>query len=171
MQNIFEKNCPVKKHRVCNDSYPLWETSIIQKLRRAKDRAYRDGKPSFIYLRNTLDMFIKKAKQSYFDRKVNSLKAGTASWWRSIKAIEKGTNTRSPSNYLIDDKLCSSQMFVNKQSEYYSGLAEPLQDPPTPAKIKDYKPDEISIGQVKRYLRQIQWLKLSVTFVTPWWFN
>ena len=83
------------------------------------------------------------------------MKAGTANWWRSIKTMESGTKAKSPAHYLIDDALCDPQTFVNKQNDYYSSLATPKQEPADLDKQSIYHPDEISIGQVKKYLRQM----------------
>mgnify|MGYP001803318362 CR=1 FL=1 len=93
--------------------------------------------------------------QSYFNRKVNSLKAGTANWWRSIKTMESGTKAKLPAHYLIDDALCDPQRFVNKLNDYYSSVATPKQEPAVLDKQSIYRPDEISVGQVKKYLRQM----------------
>ena len=169
MQRIFHQNCPTKRFRVSNDTNPAWETPIIQKLRRAKDRAYRDGKPTFLYLRTTLNIFIEKAKRSYFNRKVNSLKAGTANWWRSIKTMESGTKAILPAHYLIYNALCDPQTFVNKLNDYYSSLATPKQEPADLDKQSIYHPDEISIGQVKKYLRQMDSRKSVHSGDFPTW--
>ena len=89
VKDIYEKHCPSKKFRVRSDSDPGWDTPLIQKLRHAKDRSYM--KPSYPYFCKTLDLFITKAKQAYYQQNANSLKAGSGNWWKNVKSLESET--------------------------------------------------------------------------------
>jgi hypothetical protein len=155
IQDIYSHHCPIKRFRIKNNSHPAWETPIIQKLRRAKDRAYRLGNPSYIYLKRTLDLFIAKAKRAHYNKQVNSLKAGRANWWRSIKAIESNTVSKAQSHYIIDDMLCDPQQFVNKLNDYYISISKPLSCQPgsIPDIPQNLELDTISIGEVKQRLK------------------
>mgnify|MGYP001790979048 CR=1 FL=1 len=137
------------------DSKPAWETPLIQKLRRAKDKAFTLGKPTYEYLRKTLETIIAKAKQRYYDNKINNLKAGTANWWRSIKSLDTTANTNPPSHYIIDNELCTPAQFACRLNNYYNNIAGDQPQPniiPTPS---NQRTDEISIGLIKSALKNV----------------
>jgi hypothetical protein len=171
ISDIFNLHCPIKRFRMKNSSHPAWETPIIQKLRRAKDRAFRQGKSSYIYLKKTLDIFICKAKKEHYNNKVNNLKAGRATWWQNIKAIENNTTAKAPAHYILDDKLCDPQQFVNKLNAYYASIAEPMshQNSNIDSSDKEYDLDPVSIGEVKKHLKSINSTKsVSSEDYPPW---
>ena len=96
---------------------------LIQKLRRAKDKAYTKGKPTYAYLHKTLELFIAKAKKRYYDQKLNSLKAGSGNWWKSLKSLDKNANTKTQKYYSIDGKLSSPQL-VNQVNDYNVNISD-----------------------------------------------
>ncbi|MEM9855555.1 MAG: hypothetical protein AAF841_14080 [Pseudomonadota bacterium] len=106
-----------------------------------------------------MDIFLAKAKQSYYDRKVNSLKVGSGNWWRNIKSIDHNAKAKSPqAHYIVDNTLYDPQRFVDKLANYYATIAK-CSTTTEECQSNDSSPDvnnqAVSIGEVKQYLRRI----------------
>jgi hypothetical protein len=152
---IYHKHCPIRHLRIKTDSKPAWETPLIQKLRRAKDKAFTQGKPTYTYLRQILEILISKAKQRYYDSKINHLKAGSTNWWRSIKSLDPTTKSDPQSNYIIDGDLCTPNQFACNLNSYYNNIAGVQPQPTVIIPPTSHKAEVISIGLVKLALKNI----------------
>ena len=171
VQDIYQKHCPLKRYRVKQDSSPTWETPLIQKLRRAKDKAYSKGKPTYAYLRKTLELFIAKAKKRYYDQKLNNLKAGSGNWWKSVKSLDNNANTKTQKYYNIDGKLSSPQQLVNQLNDYYVNISDASAGNRMTPHTSAWLPttNEVSIGQVKLVLKNLNSQKANHSDDYPSW--
>lgn len=111
IQQIVNRHCPLRKVRVRDDN-PPWETNLTRKIRRARNKAYKNNKPSYKYLNKLLKKMISRNKKAQIDKRVNNL--DNSNWWSSLSYITGAKKKFPPLGYLIDDKWNSPQELASK---------------------------------------------------------
>jgi exonuclease III len=102
MRAIADKVCPLKRIRV-RDDHPPWENQLTQKIRRARDRAYKKSAPSYKYLSGVLKGIIAKNRKAWVARTITSLSNGDKRWWQRAKSLS-GQTKISADYTMIDEK-------------------------------------------------------------------
>ena len=170
MNTIVEKHCPVRRLRV-KQQHISWQTPLIMKIRKAKNRAFSKGSPAWKYLAKLLKSLARRAQRDHYDRTINSLLAEDQKcWWKSIKALEGNASSSTPEvdKHFINNEWMSSQQLADSLNDYYlevGGTAHPIT-----IDLPESKPGAlVSCGEVKHLLTKIKTKKATHSKDYPSW--
>jgi hypothetical protein len=117
-RRCVDQFCPKRSNRLKEDN-PKWESDLTRKIRRARNKAYKKGSPSYKYFDRLLRNMIRKNKKSYITSTVNSLTKST--WWKSLKSIS-GTSKLLPQGYMIDNNWLDPLDFADALNKFYASV-------------------------------------------------
>ena len=173
VNTVLDTFAPVKtvKKKVTNP-----ESDLIRKIRRAKDRAHRSGSQSWKTLSILLNKLIRKRKIEQYKTMLNSAFDDNRMWWQNLKKLD-GKNTEKgpqPKNY-VDGKWMGAEEFVQYLNNYYctvnqcaaEGMSTLSTNSPLETTLTNM--DEVSMGEVKLFLKQINTRKATHSEDFPSW--
>jgi hypothetical protein len=115
---ILDTHCLVNRFRVRRDK-PAWVTPLIQKLIRARDRAFKKGCKTWHTFKHLIRKLIRKAKAVFVSTKLNSAHSAKK-WWATIKQLENNSNTSTDNHlYTIDDKCMPAKTLCDELKSFY----------------------------------------------------
>ena len=163
---ILDNHCPLKKFKTRADK-PNYITPAIDKIRKARDRAYNKNYKTWKFFSNLSKKMLARRKRDYVNNKLNAAITSKA-WWKSVKAVE-GRLPDQPSEYhLIDGQWVNTSQLVELLNDYFinvGGTRDLTQIPDIGA--ENLEP--ISIGEVKALLRTINTSKCTNSDDWPAW--
>ena len=119
MTSIIDKHCPVRSVRTPLDKDPI-TTPLITKLRRAKNKAYKNCCPSWKYFAAHMKIEIEKFQQKQADNNINNLVAGSKRWWTNIRSVTGENTSSNPTRYVfLDDQWLEPPSFCSALNNYY----------------------------------------------------
>mgnify|MGYP001791570963 FL=1 len=123
MTSIIDKHCPVRSVRTPLDKDPI-TTPLITKLRRAKNKAYKNCCPSWKYFAAHMKIEIEKFQQKQADNNINNLVAGSKRWWTNIRSVTGENMSSNPTRYVfLDDQWLEPPSFCSALNSYYFSIA------------------------------------------------
>jgi hypothetical protein len=171
VNGVLDKNCPMKKYRARQDN-PTWATPLIQKLIRARDRAYKNGCKSWQALKHLIRKLLRKKKVNFVNTNLNNA-CSSKKWWTTLKQLENKSITSScKDSYIINDKCMPAKTLCDELKVYYVNAGGPYINDPcdiTPDHPITHDLQQLSIGQVKSMLGNIDPSKATSKQDFPSW--
>ena len=123
ISSIVDKWCPLVSVRVPEGKQPI-TTPLIEKLRRAKLRAYQKKNPSWKYFGQILKLKLAEQQQKQSENNINNSTKGSRAWWQSVKSVtgEKRSDNSQPYQF-IDNTWLNCDDFCDKLNNYYVNIA------------------------------------------------
>ena len=170
MSELFNKNCPIRHVRKPVDK-PVITSPLIQKLKRAKQRAHKKGNPSWKFLSKLLQQQMKSGLKKLSNNNINNAVRGSHNWWQNVKTItgeSKQTNQSEVIN--IAGEWLTSDQFVDKLNTYYveQGDSTDINIPEIPPTNCDIYTDEIAVFNL---LSKINTRKATHSMDFPSWLS
>ena len=166
--DILDIHCPLKTYKTRVDK-PNFIDPLLLKVMRARDRAYRTNHKSWRYLSNLVKKLLRKRRKQYVKTKLNEATSSKA-WWKSLKEIEGKREAEVSRFHLIDDKWLSTAQFIERLNDYFISVGG-NRDPDNVPCIPSSKLDEVSLGEVKILLRDIDQTKSTNSDDFPAWIS
>ena len=171
INTILDRHCPVKRIRVKKE-YMAWQTPLMIKLRNAKNRAYRNGSPSWKYLAKLLVKVTRSAERDYHRHQLGLLESSnTAKWWKLIKEASS-SQTTIPHRHFIEDQWQTTPELAENLNTYFCSVG----GVPTVVESRTTRPqnqltEEVSLGEVKAALKRINTKKATHGDDFPAWIS
>jgi hypothetical protein len=172
INQLLDKHCPVRTTKLRSDR-PVWITSTIRKLIKARDKAYTKGCSSYKFLRALTQKVIRSSKRQFVRNQLNNTNR-TKEWWKLIKALTNPNKAKPVTQYTIinGERLTNEQLSRNLNSYYKSVGGEAIAidtDFYPAANVPPLQP--INIGEVKHLLNQLDTTKATSTDDFPTWIS
>ena len=121
--DVVDRWCPVKSIRVLLNKKPI-TTPLIERLKRAKMRAYRKGCVTWKYFSKVMKLQLAKLQVNQAEKNINNVTTGSKSWWHSVKQVTGERKSTGSAPYInIDDKWLDNQQFCEELNKYYVEIA------------------------------------------------
>jgi hypothetical protein len=144
-------------------------TSGLIKLIGARDKAYKNGLPTWKTLRALTQRRIRTCKRAFIENKLNS-NQNTKEWWATLKSITKPTTKADTSLPIIENRPLSFQKFCNNINTYYVSVGgEPLNNVKNITMSGHQPLQHLSIGETKRLLSRLDPTKATSGEDYPTW--
>lgn len=168
VEKVYNKHCPAKSMRI-RENQPCWNTPLIMKIRRAKNRAYKKGNKAWKYLANLLRTVIRKRKRTFTNTEVNTALSNSKLWWQNIRKLE-GKQKAKCAVYNIDGQWLSPEEFVNAQNQYFVSIGgSKIPVVKEMEEHRNFPKRSVSIGEVKKVLQQLNTKKATNSNDYPTW--
>ena len=172
INHILNKQCPVRQLRVKPQTIP-WQSPLIIKIRRAKNRAYRSGKFSWRYLAGLLKRLARKAQRDYHQGQLRKLRnTDEKQWWRVLRDMESpGPSISKADRHYIDGRWMPSSELADHLCNFFADVGgKPTHDDdPLIAELYQQPDEPVSIGEVKSLLGRINTTKATHPDDYPSW--
>jgi hypothetical protein len=170
VETIYREHCPERRVRV-REKDPLLLTPLIIKLRRAKNRLYKNGNIGWKYFAGLISQKLRKIRKEHCEKHLNSITNDSKKWWKNLKSLTEPSQQGGPERLYINEKWMTPSEFVETQNDHSLSVtshmtidvsqtvntdqADPLPLPP--------------IGEVKARLRKINTQKATHSSDYPSW--
>ena len=169
VNQILDKNCPLKSVKVRKDT-PPWITDAIRKTLKARDKAYKKGCPSYKFLRSLATKMIRTQKQRYVRYQLNEC-TESKTWWKNIKKLETQSGDSNRSKYFIDSKWMECDQLAHNLNEYFISVGGSETHPSPTIPNTSAGPRALSIGEVKMMLGKLDPTKATSSDDFPTWIS
>jgi hypothetical protein len=141
---------------------------LTRKIRSARNKAYKKGKPSYRYLDHLLRKVINKNKRAYIESTINKLDASR--WWCMVNKVSGKLRT-TPTSYEIDDNCYSAPELAEKLNSYFASVGGELTEVPSHYKHPENTTPIMSVPEslVERLLLSIDTKKATHSDDFPSW--
>ena len=177
INDIFTKHCPKRNVKV-RAGKPLLENPVTIKLRRLKDKLYKNGKSDngWKNVGKTLTSKYRDLQRSFAQNNINKVATGSKKWWKGVNSIVDPSSANSNVNQqkrFIEGKWMDDKEFVEKQHEYYLSLATPLPQSQTDDHDLSTQSEqsEVNVAEIYTKLRQINTAKSTHSKDFPSWIS
>ena len=134
---IYENCFPLKRINITRNSIPRkpWLTPGLAKSCHKKEKLYKsfikNPTPSnqlkYVKYRNKLNTVLRKAEQSFYKEKFESLKSNIRQTWKTIKLVLKTKNPPLADTFIINGKCVTDKTVISKKfNEYFVNIGPSL---------------------------------------------
>ena len=172
IDSVYQKYCPVRNVRV-REQDPVLVTPLIIKLRRAKNRLYKQGSPAWKFVSGLLSRKIREKRKNFSDTNLNAVLMGSKKWWKNVKTLTQPPEQTGPSRMLLDNKWITPSEFVEQQNDYFLSVTSHIQmDTSGSRQPNGATPLALpSVGEVKARLRKLDTKKATHSKDFPSWIS
>jgi hypothetical protein len=164
---ILDQHCPIRTVKVREDK-PNFISPILQKLIKARDRAFRSNSKSWKFLSKLTKKMLRKRKVEHVQSTLNRATSSKC-WWRELKSMEgKSQRANRNSFHLLEEQWMPTEQLADKLNRHFAmvgGSRQPLDTHLDPS----HSLDHVSIGQVKSILKAIDTRKANTSEDFPSW--
>ena len=171
INSILNKHCPFKVRKIRRDR-PGWITPGIEKLIRARDKAYQKRSKSWKVIRAIVRRRIRSSKRSFIADKLNS-NQNTKEWWATLNTITKPNSSKKEQLPTVDGKAMTPSNFCDKLNSYYASVGGPPvsveRNGHAQSECSTAELSELSIGEVKHMMSKLNVSKATSSEDFPCW--
>ena len=166
---ILDGHCPIKRRKVRTDN-SFTMTTLIDKLKKARDRAHKNNKKSltWVYLSKLVARLVRKANRQYASKKLNTA-VSSCTWWREIDKIDGKTQPELPNYHKLNEDWLTTREMTEELNKYFSkvgGTQDTLIS--SCANLPTALPP-VSYGEIKQLLKCLNSQKATHSNDTPTW--
>ena len=170
LKELFLKHCPMKTIRVPIGK-PIITTPLLRKLKRAKQRAYKNNSPSWKFLSVLYSKELHKESVRKTVNLINKVQRGSDSWWTEVKKVTGCQNSTFQKPFLfINDSWISAQDFTSLINDYYLDGHKDV-DLSYPVILPGIVLDQVSNLEILRILDNINTKKSCISSDFPSWIS
>jgi hypothetical protein len=149
IENILEKHCPTERVKVRVER-PPWISSFIQKLIRARNKAFVKKCPSWKLLRAVVQRRIRTSKRYYVQNSLNKA-CGSKTWWKHLNKLSKSRTYDHPDKlHIIENQRLHPKQLCRQLNEHFIKVRGENINITLPTYADDQEPlPESRIGEVK----------------------
>ena len=169
INNILDEHCPKKRKKVRVDN-SFFMSPLIEKIKKARDRAHKNHKksPVWLFLSKLMKRLVRKAKRKSVSEKLNNAVA-SRTWWKEIDRIDGKFSDVVPNYHLLNDKWLSTSELTDELNQYFSNIGGSRDDMMSSCRNFPKALSPLSYGEVKLLLKQINSSKATYHNDTPAW--
>lgn len=170
VRDIVDKHCPFKTIKVRMDK-PPWITDRICKLIRARDKAYRKGCASWKVIKHFVQRTIRSEKRKYIKAKLND-NLNVKAWWQCLNNILGKSKSKQETCMFSNNSSTSPMNLCEQLNNYFISIGRPSSTTtPPPCTPNNDCLQELSIGEIKFMLKQLDTSKATNTEDFPIWIS